>query len=168
MVRLAAGSAVCTYVSITAPSTTRSRSVSGVVKCSNPFQPNKLRNRRVPGQGGDKAVETQPSGGRAAKALAVGFDPPTLQKGSERRLRDVEGGAVHALDGAEAEVDPLEFALRVGEHLARVDRRCTRRDRAAVRLPGGMIPAARSTIEGMGGGTDAEVGATRPVGAVVP
>src|SRR5262245_2809637 len=85
MVRLAAGSAVCTYVSITAPSTARSRSVNNVVKCSNPFRQNKLRSCKVPGQGGDQTVEAQPAGGGAAEAASIAGEPPLRDKGGRRR-----------------------------------------------------------------------------------
>src|SRR5215467_3619946 len=139
MVRLAAGSAVCTYVSITAPSTTRSRSVSGVVKSSNPFQPNKLRNRRVPGQGGDDAVETQPAGGGATHTPAFGNEPALVDEGGERRGESGNVGQGQPLDGSEPEIDTFELALLVGELLARFERRLTCRDRASVGLPGRTV-----------------------------
>src|SRR5258707_13249739 len=113
MVRLAAGSAVCTYVSITAPSTARSRSVNGVVKCSNPFRQNKLRNREVPGQGGDETVEAQPAGRRAAEARPIGEQPPSFEEGGQGRQEAGEGGRGYSFDRAQPEIDALELPLLI-------------------------------------------------------
>src|SRR5467141_85756 len=77
MVRLAAGSAVWTYDSMTAPSTCRSRSVRGVgvfisVKL---FHTNNLRGRGVRGQGTNQLIEPEPAFSGAADPASADLDP---------------------------------------------------------------------------------------------
>src|SRR5262245_19982265 len=167
IVRLAAGSAVCTYVSITAPSTARSRSVSNVVKCSNPFRQNKLRSRKVPGQGGDETVEAQPGGRGAAEAGAVGEQPSLLDEAGQWRERAGEGGRRHSFDRAQSEIDAFELALFVRELLTRIHRRVARGNRTPVRFPRRVVPAPRATLERMRRRARAQIGTAGPVGAVV-
>src|SRR5713101_5879833 len=77
--RLAAGSAVWTYVSMTAPKTCRSRSVSGVFISAKLFHANNLRSRRRPGQGMHEGIKAQPPLRGAPHPATRHFHPPRTQ-----------------------------------------------------------------------------------------
>src|SRR5712691_11314933 len=76
IVRLAAGSAVWTYVSMTAPRTCRSRSVRGVGISAKLFHANNLRSSGMGGQVTHQSVETQPPLRSASDPITPHFQPP--------------------------------------------------------------------------------------------
>src|SRR5207302_1330904 len=93
MVRLPAGSAVSTYVSMTASSTCRSRSVSEVATAPNLLLPNNLGSYGTIGQVADDAVQAKPAFRRAHQPLLGHLHPaPRQPLGGGRRWRTVEGG----------------------------------------------------------------------------
>src|SRR5438552_17163919 len=86
IVRLPAGSAVCTYVSMTASSTWRSRSLrDAAVILPNPFGENNLRGRVPPGQVADQRVEAQPAFRRAHDPLPPHLHPAPVHPAGKGR-----------------------------------------------------------------------------------
>src|SRR5213083_2016886 len=93
IVRLPAGSAVSTYVSITASSTCRSRSVRDFGMSPNLLTTNNLADGAGPGQVADQRIEAEPTLGSACQAPPLQLHPPRCQPGGEGR-----GGAVEAVE----------------------------------------------------------------------
>src|SRR5881398_781502 len=107
IVRLPAGSAVSTYVSITASSTCRSRSVRDFGMSPNLLTTNNLDHRVGAGQVADESIEAEPPLGRANQPSCVHLRPAMLDpSGGRGRSRAVEGG--HRRPGivAKREVKP--------------------------------------------------------------
>src|SRR2546422_1515155 len=117
-VRLPAGSAVWTYVSMTASSTWRSRSLrDAAVILPNPFRENNLRGRVPPGQVADQRVEPQPAFRGAHQPLVPDLHPAPIHPGGNGRQRAAMGGKVEALVRAQRQINALEFPLLVAEGL---------------------------------------------------
>src|SRR5437870_2513869 len=169
IVRLPAGSAVATYVSMTASRTWRSRSFRDAVMSPNPLAANNLADSGLPGQGMYQRVKPQPSLGRADEASVSVLDPPPLHpQGGSGRQRAAETAERYAGIGAQRKIQALELPLLFGQHLLGVDRRAARRERAAIRVPRRDVPAPRPTIVGMRRGPESQVRTARPVCRVVP
>ena len=93
MVRLPAGSAVATYVSMTASSTWRSRSFRDAAMLPNPLAANNLAHYGLPGQGMHQGVEPEPALGRAHEVLAPMLEPAAVdKKGGRGRQRAARVG----------------------------------------------------------------------------
>src|SRR5512134_2378756 len=167
MVRLPAGSAVSTYVAITASRTERSRSFRDWFKASNLLVPNNLAGPEGGGQVADQRVEPQPPLRSATEAGAGEFHPALLDPGRQWRTEAGDGREIEALGRAQGEIDPLQIPLFRRERLLVLDRRASRRHRAAIRLPRLEVPAARGAVERVRRGTDSEIGRAGPVGGVV-
>src|SRR5213596_517657 len=105
IVRLPAGSAVSTYVSITASSTCRSRSVRDFGMSPNLLITNNLDRRVGAGQVADESIEAEPPLGRANQPLAPHFGPALLSPaGRGGRWRMVEGVQREPRVGAQRQV----------------------------------------------------------------
>src|SRR5881409_2084273 len=92
IVRLPAGSAVSTYVSITASSTCRSRSVRDFGMSPNLLTTNNLDHRVGAGQVADESIEAEPPLGRANQPSCVHLRPAMLDpSGGRGRSRAVTG-----------------------------------------------------------------------------
>src|SRR5207244_13354424 len=108
IVRLPAGSAVATYVSMTASRTWRSRSLRDAVMSPNPLAANNLADSGLPGQGMYQRVKPQPSLGRADEASVSVLDPPQLHRqGGSGRHRAACTAKRFAATGAQRKVQPL-------------------------------------------------------------
>src|SRR5947199_1080377 len=168
IVRLPAGSAVSTYVSITASSTCRSRSVRDFGMSPNLLITNNLDRRVGAGQVADESIEAEPPLGRANQPLAPHFGPALLSPaGRGGRWRMVEGVQREPRVGAQRQVDALQFPLLGREDLLALDRGAARGDGPGVCRPRRDIPAPRAAIVAVGRGAEPDVGATRPVRRVV-
>src|SRR5438094_5705556 len=168
MVRLPAGSAVWTYVSMTASSTCRSRSVSEVATAPNLLLPNNLGSYGTIGQVADDAVQAKPAFRRAHQPLLGHVHPaPRHTPGGRGRQRAAEGGKGDPRIRSQPKVKALQVPLLVGQGLFRFRRAAVLRHGATIRFPRGKIPAPRPAVIAVGSGAEAEVSPARPIGRIV-
>src|SRR5438034_464626 len=168
IVRLPAGSAVSTQVSITASRTWRSRSFRDPAMSPKLLPANNLDRSPQVGQVADEGVQAEPALGCAYQPLVPDLRPAPLHPtGGSRRQRAAEGGKWHPCIGPQREVQALEFPLLLGQDLLGVDRRQPGGHRAPIGLPRRQIPATHPAVEGMRRGAEPEIGATRPVGGIM-
>src|SRR5690348_7452482 len=112
IVRLPAGSAVSTYVSMTASRTWRSRSFRDATMSPKLLPANNLASSPYTGQVTNQGVEPQPALRRARHPLVPDLRPALLHPvGGRGRQRAAEGGKWNPGSGAQRQVQALQFPL---------------------------------------------------------
>src|SRR6266853_749358 len=153
---------------MTASRTWRSRSFRDPAMSPKLLPANNLdRSPRV-GQVADEGIQPEPPLVAAHQVLVLDFRPTLLDsRDGKRRQGAAESGKRQPRIGPQREIEALQLPLLLGQDFLVLDRRQSGGDCAAIGLPRGQIPATHPAVEGMRGGPEPEIRATRPVGGVM-
>src|SRR6267378_3643053 len=150
---------------MTASRTWRSRSFRDATISPKLLPTNNLDHSPGAGQVTDERVEAKPALGRTHDPLPLQLYPLLTPPGGEAVGRTSSLRQSHI--GPQREIEALQFPLVLGQDFLGVDRRQSGPGGAPIGLPRGQIPATHPAVERMRRGTEAQIGATRPVGRVV-